>query len=74
MVWQSFLLLAIGVSLLAGASKVAISNLVAISEKRRLRKSVLSFLLVALSTSLPEFAVAINAIVLGNMDVSLGDI
>src|SRR4030066_2134921 len=74
MIWVSFLLLAIGVALLGGASGVAISNLVAISEKRRLRKSVLSFLLVAFSTSLPELLVAINAITLGNMAVSLGDI
>ncbi|MEM2914398.1 MAG: sodium:calcium antiporter [Candidatus Bathyarchaeia archaeon] len=74
MVWLSFLWLAIGIALLVGASKVAISNLVTISEKRRLRKSVLSFLLVALSTSLPELVVALNAIVLGNIDVSLGDI
>ena len=50
MIWLSFLLLAIGIALLGGASGVAISNLVAISEKRRLRKSVLSFLLVAFST------------------------
>lgn len=74
MIWLSFLLLAIGVALLGGASGVAISNLVAISEKRRLRKSVLSFLLVAFSTSLPELLVAINAIIIGNMSVSLGDI
>ncbi|MBS7634477.1 sodium:calcium antiporter [Candidatus Bathyarchaeota archaeon] len=74
MIWLSFLLLATGIALLVGASKVAISNLVAISEKRRLRKSILSLLLVASSTSLPELAVAVNAIALGNMDVSLGDI
>jgi len=53
---------------------VVVSNLVAVSEKRRLRKSVLSFLLVAFSTSLPELSVAMNAIVVGNMPVSLGDI
>lgn len=74
MIWLFLLLLAIGIALLAGASKVAISNLVTISERRRLRKSVLSFLLVASSTSLPELVVAINAIALGNVDVSLGDI
>jgi cation:H+ antiporter len=60
--------------LLGGSSGVVISNLIAVSEKRRLRKSVLSFLLVAFSTSLPELFVAINAIVIGNMPVSLGDL
>jgi len=68
------LLLAIGLVLLGGSSGVVISNLIAVSEKRRLRKSVLSFLLVAFSTSLPELFVAINAIAVGNMPVSLGDI
>lgn len=53
---------------------MVISNLIAVSEKRRLRKSVLSFLLVAFSTSLPELFVAINAIVVENMAVSLGDL
>jgi len=74
MIWLSPLLLAIGISLLGGASGIVVSNIVAISEKRRLRKSVLSYLLVAFSTSLPELSVAINAIVIGNMSVSLGDI
>ena len=74
MIWLSFLLLILGLALLGGASGVAISNLVTISEKRRLRKSILSFLLVAFSTSLPELLVAVNAITLGNMAVSLGDL
>jgi len=74
MILPAPLLLAIGLVLLGGSSGVVISNLVAVSEKRRLRKSVLSFLLVAFSTSLPELFVAINAIVVGNMSVSLGDI
>jgi len=74
MILPSPLLLAIGLVLLGGSSGVVISNLVAVSEKRRLRKSVLSFLLVAFSTSLPELFVAMNAIVVGNMAVSLGDI
>ena len=60
--------------MLGGSSGVVVSNLVAVSEKRRLRKSVLSFLLVAFSTSLPELSVAMNAIAVGNMPVSLGDI
>jgi len=74
MILPSPLLLAIGLVLLGGSSGVVISNLIAASEKRRLRKSILSFLLVAFSTSLPELFVAINAIVVGNMPVSLGDI
>jgi cation:H+ antiporter len=74
MILPSPLLLAIGLVLLGGSSGVVLSNLVAVSEKRRLRKSVLSFLLVAFSTSLPELFVAMNAIVVGNMPVSLGDI
>jgi cation:H+ antiporter len=74
MILPAPLLLAIGLVLLGGSSGVVISNLVAVSEKRRLRKSVLSFLLVAFSTSLPELFVAMNAIVVGNMSVSLGDI
>jgi len=74
MILPSPLLLAIGLVLLGGSSGVVISNLVAISEKRRLRKSVLSFLLVAFSTSLPELFVAMNAIAVGNMSVSLGDL
>jgi cation:H+ antiporter len=64
----------IGLALLGVSSGVVISNLIAVSEKRRLRKSVLSFLLVAFSTSLPELFVAINAIVVENMAVSLGDL
>lgn len=74
MILPSPLLLAIGLVLLGGSSGVVISNLVAISSKRRLRKSVLSFLLVAFSTSLPELSVALNAIAIGDMPVSLGDI
>jgi len=74
MILPSPLLLAIGLALLGGSSGLVISNLVAVSEKRRLRKSVLSFLLVAFSTSLPELSVATNAIIVGNMPVSLGDI
>jgi len=74
MIWQFLLFLAVGLVFLGGASGIAISNIVAISEKRRLKKSVLSFLLVAMSTSLPELFVAINAIILGEMSVSLGDI
>ena len=74
MLWLSPLLLAIGLILLGGASGIVVSNIVAISEKRRLRKSVLSYLLVAFSTSLPELSVATNAIIIGNMSVSLGDI
>jgi cation:H+ antiporter len=74
MTLPSPLLLIVGLVLLGGSSGVVISNLVAVSEKRRLRKSVLSFLLVAFSTSLPELFVAINAIAVGNMPVSLGDI
>ena len=74
MILPSPLLLAIGLVLLGGSSGVVVSNLVAVSEKRRLRRSVLSFLLVAFSTSLPELFVAINAIAVGNMPVSLGDI
>jgi len=70
----SLLLLAIGLVLLGGSSGVVVSNLVAITEKRRLRKSVISFILVAFSTSLPELFVAMNAIVVENMSVSLGDI
>lgn len=74
MILPSPLLLAIGLVLLAGSSGVVIANLVSVSEKRRLRKSILSFLLVAFSTSLPELFVAINAIIIGDMPVSLGDI
>ena len=74
MALPSPLLLAIGLALLGVSSSVVISNLVAVSEKRRLKKSVLSFLLVAFSTSLPELFVAINAIAAENMPVSLGDI
>jgi len=66
--------LIVGVFLIPLASRVAVANLVAISEKRRLRQSVLGFLVVAFSTSLPELLVAINAIIIGNMAVSLGDI
>ena len=64
-------MLAIGLALLNGASGIVISSIVVISEKRRLRKSVLSFLLIAFSTSLPELSVAVNSIVIGNMSVSL---
>jgi len=74
MTLPSLLLLAIGLVLLGVSSGVVVTNLVAITEKRRLRKSVISFILLAVSTSLPELVVAINAIVLGNMTVSLGDI
>ena len=74
MILPSPLLLAIGLVLLGVSSGVVVSNLVAITEKRRLRKSVVSFILVAISTSLPELFIAINAIVVGNMTVSLGDI
>jgi cation:H+ antiporter len=74
MFWLSPALLVIGLVLLGGASGIVISNIVAISEKRRLKKSVLSFLLIAFSTSLPELSVAVNSIVIGNMAVSLGDI
>jgi cation:H+ antiporter len=74
MIWLSTILLAIGLALLGGTSGIVISSIVAISEKRKLRKSVVSFLLVAFSTSLPEFFVAINSIIIGNMSVSLGDI
>ncbi len=72
--WLPPLLLAIGLALLSGASSMVISSIVAISEKRRLRKSVLSFFLVAFSTSSAELSVAVNSIILGTMDVSLGDI
>jgi cation:H+ antiporter len=74
MILPSPLLLPIGLVLLGGSSGIVISNLIAVSEKRRLRKSVLSFLLVAFSTSLPELFVAMNGIVIGNMAVSLGDL
>jgi len=74
MIWLSTILLAIGLALLGGASGIVISSIVAISEKRKLRKSVLSFLLVAFATSLPELSVAINSVVIGYMSVSLGDI
>jgi len=74
MIWLSTLLLAVGLALLGGASGIVISSIVAISEKRKLRKSVLSFLLVAFSTSLPELFVAINSVIIGYMSVSLGDI
>ena len=74
MIWFPPLLLAIGLILLGGASGIVVSNIVVISEKRRLRKSVLSYLLVAFSTSLPELSVAVNAIIVGSMSVSLGDI
>jgi len=74
MIWLPPLLLAFGIVLLGGCSGIVVSNIVAISEKRRLRKSILSYLLVAFSTSLPELSVAINAILIGNMSISLGDI
>jgi len=74
MILPSPLLLAIGLVLLGVSSGVVVTNLVAITEKRRLRKSVVSFILLAISTSLPELLVAINAIAVGNMTVSLGDI
>ena len=74
MFWLSPALLVIGLVLLGGASGIVISSIVAISEKRRLKKSVLSFLLIAFSTSLPELSVAINSIIVGNMSVSLGDL
>jgi cation:H+ antiporter len=63
-----------GVIIIPIASQIAVSNLDKISEKRRLRQSVLGFLVVAMSTSLPELIVAINAIIIGQMSVSLGDI
>lgn len=74
MIWLSLLLLAIGLALLGATSGIFVSNIVAVAEKRRLKKTVLSYLLVAFSTSLPELAVAINAIIIGNMSVSLGDL
>ena len=74
MFWLSPALLVVGLVLLGGASGIVISSIVAISEKRKLRKSVLSFLLIAFSTSLPELSVAVNSIIIGNMSVSLGDI
>jgi len=69
-----FIGLIAGVIIIALASGVTVANLAAISVKRRLRQSVLGFLLVAFSTSLPELIVAINAITIGLMSVSLGDI
>ena len=74
MILPSPVLLAIGLVLLGVSSGVVVSNLVAVTEKRRLRKSVISFILLATSTSLPELLVAFNAIVVGTMTVSLGDI
>ncbi len=74
MIWLSIALLAIGLALLMGASGIVMSSIVNISEKRQLRKSVVSFFVLALATSLPELSVAVNAITLGNMPVSLGDI
>jgi len=74
MFWLSPALLVIGLVLLGGASGIVISSIVAISEKRKLRKSVLSFLLIAFSTSLPELSIAVNSIIIGTMAVSLGDI
>ncbi len=74
MVWLSPLLLITGLTMLIVTSGIVISNIIAVSDKRRLKKSVLSFLLVAFSTSLPELFVALNAISIGNMSVSLGDI
>ena len=68
------LLLAIGLVLIGGSSEIFVSSLVAITRKRRLRKSVVSFIFVAFSTSLPEFFVAMNSIVIGDLTVSLGDI
>jgi len=69
-----FLGLIVGVIIIPLASRMTIANLVAVSEKRRLRQSVLGFIVVAFSTSLPELFVAINAIMIGQMSVSLGDI
>lgn len=63
-----------GILVIALASTVSVTNIITISEKRRLSKSVLGFLLVAFSTSLPELFVAVNAIIIGNMSVSLGDL
>ena len=69
-----FLGLAAGIVALPLASRVTVDNILAISEKRRLRQSILGFMVLALSTSLPELIVAINAIIIGNMAGSLGDI
>ena len=50
MILPSPLLLVIGLVLLGVSSGVVVTNLVAITEKRRLRKSVVSFILLAIST------------------------
>ncbi len=73
-IWPHFLGLIAGVIAIPFASNITVNNILVISAKRRLRQSVLGFLVLALSTSLPELIVAINAILIGNMAVSLGDI
>ena len=62
-----------GAVLMAGGSRIALREVVALSERMRLAKFVVGVTIVALGTDLPEIVNSIVSSRLGHGDVNLGD-
>jgi len=70
----SFLIIFVGVFFMIQAGKVVVRSLGITARFLRLSEYVISFILIALATSLPELSVGVNSAILGIPELSLGDI
>jgi len=66
--------MAVSLSTLALSSHVAIKNAIRVSESTGVSRSSIGFTLIAVSTSLPELAVAISSAISGTAAVSVGNV
>jgi len=70
---QAFVLL-VSVLVLAKSSHIVIHNAVSLARFTRLDELVIGFLIISVTTSLPELAVSISSVLKGNIGVSVGNL
>ena len=68
------LLVAVGLAMLYAGSELLIRGSVSIAKRMHISQLVISLTVVAFGTSTPELVVSINAAIVGQADVSLGNI
>jgi cation:H+ antiporter len=73
-VFRAWLLLVVGLAVVALASELTVRSVVAIAETFGLQETLIAALIIGLGTSLPELAISINAVLRKRVSLSVGNI
>lgn len=73
-VFRAWLLLVVGLAVVALASELTVRSVVGIAETFGLQETLIAALIIGLGTSLPELAISVNAVLRKRVSLSVGNI